>query len=162
MNNNIPRKSLTLAKSLRTKASISERRRPFNYLLGCEIYWISLLQKTANFLRKDITLIVRNHLYASLLKSISVNVKILNSSYKISTIFAFTKIVFKGRYLEMIAPMIHDNIGNSSCIVVWSYICLKYTMYNFRFNIPSSYNHGVGNSSFLCSLKSSTEISLMR
>ena len=35
-------------------------------------------------------------------------------------------------------------------------------MYNFRFNIPSAYNHGVGNSSFLCSLKSSTEISLMR
>ena len=46
------------------------------------------------------------------------NVKILTIlSYKIF-IFAFTKIVFKGRYLEMIAPMIHDKIGNSSCIVV--------------------------------------------
>ena len=104
MNNNIPRKSQTLAKSLRTKASISERRRPFNYLLGCEIYWISLLQKTANFLRKDITLIVRNHLYASLLKSISVNAKILILFYKIS-IFAFKKIVLEQRYLEMIAPI---------------------------------------------------------
>ena len=104
MNNNIPRKSQTLAKSLRTKASISERRRPFNYLLGCEIYWISLLQKTANFLRKDITLIVRNHLYASVPKSISVNAKILILFYKIS-IFAFKKIVVEQRYLEMIAPI---------------------------------------------------------
>ena len=104
MNNNIPRKSQTLAKSLRTKASISERRRPFNYLLGCEIYWISLLQKTANFLRKDITLIVRNHLYASVPKSISVNAKILILFYKIS-IFAFKKIVLEQRYLEMIAPI---------------------------------------------------------
>ena len=99
MNNNIPRKSQTLAKSLRTKASISERRRPFNYLLGCEIYWISLLQKTANFLRKDITLIVRNHLYASLLKSISVNAKILILFYKISMYLCIYKDSFGAKKL---------------------------------------------------------------
>ena len=40
---------------------------------------------------------------AQVLISIHVNVKILILSYKIS-IFAFTKIVFKQRYLEMIAP----------------------------------------------------------
>ena len=129
MNNDIPRKSQNLAKSLRTKASISERRRPFNYLLGCEIYWISLLQKTANFLRKDITLIVRNHLYASLLKSIFVNAKIvLILFYKIS-IFAFTKIVLEQRYLEMIAPMQWCGIQK------WNYtVRNKIYIYDFLFD----------------------------
>ena len=55
-------------------------------------------------MRKDITLIVRNHLYASVPKSISVNAKILILFYKIS-IFAFKKIVLEQRYLEMIAPI---------------------------------------------------------
>ena len=134
MNNNIPRKSQTLAKSLRTKASISERRRPFNYLLGCEIYWISLLQKTANFLRKDITLIVRNHLYASLLKSISVNAKILILFYKISMYLCIYKDSFGAKILPddcnliMIGFFVKTLYSSSNSLYVMQFFP---TIYNF-------------------------------
>ena len=47
---------------------------------------------------------LRNHLLSSL-KSISINAKILISSYKI-TFFAFTKIVLEQRYFEMIASYV--------------------------------------------------------
>ena len=47
---------------------------------------------------------LRNHLVSSL-KSISINAKILISSYKI-TFFAFAKIVWERRYFEMIASYV--------------------------------------------------------